>query len=83
MKDRIECPHCYGKGYLTQASATIGDLIRFHRQKLGLTQQEVAVSVELSRPQIANLEASRTDIPSAKLRKFADTLKCCVSDLVP
>ena len=83
MTDKIKCPHCAGKGFLTPATATIGDMVKLKRMDLGISQQDVANHTSLSRAQIANLEGGRTDIPASKLRLFAEVLKCSVADLVP
>lgn len=83
MNDRIECPRCAGKGYLTAANTTVGDLIARQRNSLGLTQLELAQAVGLSRPQVANIEAGRSDPQVSQLRRYAEALKCQVKDLIP
>ncbi len=83
MSDPIECPHCMGKGYLTAATATVGDMIALRRKGLGLTQLELAGQIGISRPQIANIESGRHDPPVGTLRAYATALKCKVKDLIP
>lgn len=82
-EEHIQCPHCEGKGFLTAANATVGDMIALHRKKLGLTQHELAGSIGVSRPQIANIESGRHDPPVSTLRRYAEALKCSVKDLIP
>ena len=82
-QDRIPCPNCEGLGYLTPATAHVGTMIALQRKKLGISQQELAVQVGISRPQIANVEAGRSDIPTASLRLYAQALQCQMKDLIP
>jgi len=42
---------------------TVGALLREHRERRGLTQSQVAQSVNLSRASVANVEAGRQNIP--------------------
>ena len=84
MKDEcITCHWCAGLGYLTAATATVGDMIARQRRAVGLTQQELAQRVGVSRPQIANIESGRHDPPISRLRDFAAALGCSMKDLVP
>ncbi len=83
VDERIKCPRCAGLGYLTQATATVGDMIAERRRTAGLTQLELAERVGVSRPQIANIESGRHDPPLSRLRDFAVALKCSMKDLVP
>ena len=56
--------------------------IKALRLAAGLTQEELARKMELSRPSIANWEAG-VALPRTKdLRKLAECLKCKVDDLV-
>lgn len=80
---RLLCPRCLGLGYLTPATATVGDMIARRRHVLGLTQMELAAQIGVSRPQIANIESGRSDPQVSQLRKYADALKCTVRDLIP
>lgn len=81
--DRIPCHNCEGLGYLTPATAHTGDMIALQRKKLGISQHELAVQIGVSRPQIANVEAGRSDIPTKSLRLYATALQCQMKDLVP
>jgi transcriptional regulator with XRE-family HTH domain len=81
--DRPKCPHCMGVGYLTEETATVGSLILYHRRKAGLSQDELASQVGVSRPQIANIESGRHDPPISRLRSFAVALNVKTKDLVP
>ena len=82
-QDRIPCPHCEGLGYLTPATAHTGIMIALQRKKLGISQQELAAAVGISRPQVANIESGRSDIPTKSLRLYAQALQCEMKDLVP
>jgi len=83
MTDHIKCPRCGGHGFLTPATATVGDMIAKHRIAKGLTQLELAMTVGVSRPQVANIESGRHDPPVSKLRAYADALGCQLKDLIP
>lgn len=79
----IKCPKCDGHGYLTAATTTVGDLISDKRRELGITQQELASAVGISRAQVANIESGRSDPPISMIRRYADALKCSVKELIP
>jgi transcriptional regulator with XRE-family HTH domain len=81
--EKITCPRCGGCGYLTPATATVGDLIREKRIAASLTQEQLAMKVRISRAQIANIEAGRTDPQLKSLRSYADALGCQMKDLIP
>lgn len=83
MNDRTPCPHCDGLGYLTAENATIGDMIKSHRKKLGKTQLWLAQEVGVSRTQVANIEVGRSDPQVSQLRRYAAALQCSLKDLVP
>lgn len=53
------------------------------RRARGMTQQEVSDKASISRAQIANMEAGRTDIPLKTLQRIALALECSMKDLVP
>jgi len=82
-RDRPICPHCMGHGYLTEATASVGSLILYHRRLAKLSQDELAAKVGISRPQIANIESGRHDPPIHRLRAFAQALGCSAKDLIP
>lgn len=79
----LKCPYCAGTGILIGEEATIGARILFHRKAAGLSQQDLASLVGRSRPQVANIEAGRTDMPVSLLRAFATALNVKASELVP
>lgn len=81
--ERIQCPKCKGAGYLDGTTLCVGDLVKIHRERAGLTQAELAEKVHKSRPQIANIENGRGDPTVSGLRKLADALGVSVKDLVP
>lgn len=77
----MKCPYCDGSGDI--AEPTIGAMVVAARRAAKLTQQQVAERATLSRAQIANLEADRTDIPLKTLARIAEALGCRMRDLVP
>ena len=79
----MKCPHCDGKGELLNGEACVGDMILSVRKAKGMTQQDVAEGVGMSRAQIANIEAGRSDMPLKTLAKFAKAFECSMRDLVP
>ena len=79
----IKCPHCRGTGKIEADKATIGDMILCIRDKKSMTQADLAGKVGLSRAQIANIEAGRSDITIRGLAKFAAAFGCAMKDLVP
>lgn len=79
----IKCPHCDGTGTISLNAASVGDMIMIARKARKITQAELANSVGLSRAQIANLEAGRSDLPTKTLARFADALGTTMRELVP
>jgi transcriptional regulator with XRE-family HTH domain len=79
----VKCPHCNGTGEIALAEATVGDMILAARKARQMTQEKLAGSVGLSRAQIANIEAGRSDVPLKTLARFADALGTTMRDLVP
>lgn len=77
----MKCPHCKGTGELTVVG--IGDLVKAHRQEAGLTQEQLSEKAGLSRAQIANIEAGRSDIPVKTLVRIAEGIGCRAGDLLP
>ena len=62
---------------------TLGDRIKKQRQKLGLTQQELANKVEVLRPRITELEANRRFVVTSEvLKRLATALRCSTDYLV-
>lgn len=76
----MKCPYCKGTGDL---SATMGALVLDARNAANLTQQSLSERVGLSRSQIANIEADRTDVPTKTLLRIADALGVKAGDLLP
>lgn len=56
--------------------------IKALRLAAGLTQEELAKKMELSRPSITNWEAGVASPKTKDLRRLADILKCKVDDLL-
>jgi transcriptional regulator with XRE-family HTH domain len=62
---------------------TLGDRIKKQRQKLSLTQQELANKVEVLRPRITELEANRRFVVASDvLKRLATHLRCSTDYLV-
>ena len=82
MSDLPVCPSCNGTGKLS-SEAHMGLRIAARRKAREMTQEELSRAVRKSRPQIANIEAGRTDIPVGLLIEFAAALDCNPSELLP
>lgn len=79
----MKCPHCNGTGELSDDQANVGAMILLHRKAANLTQQDLASMVGLSRPQIANIEVGRSDMPVSRLMQFAKAFGVPMKDLIP
>ncbi|HEX3412852.1 MAG TPA: helix-turn-helix transcriptional regulator [Stellaceae bacterium] len=77
----MRCPHCNGTGELN--APHYGDLVHAMRRAKNMTQQDLGEKAGISRAQIANMEAGRTDIPLKTLSRIAAALECSMKDLVP
>lgn len=66
--------------------ARIGKRIRYYREMLKMTQEEVARKVGYDnanpRSTISKIERGKSDIPQSKVRLFADAFGITVSELV-
>ena len=60
-----------------------GQLVRQHRERLGLNQAEIGKAIRLSRASIANIETGRQRIPIHHLYRLARALKVDVHALLP
>ena len=84
----ITCPTCNGKGKVNPMSAglaykIIGERIQKKREKMGLSQEDLAAKVGLLRTSITNTEAGRQKIPLEGLYRIAEALEMEVKDLIP
>ncbi len=61
----------------------IGGKMRDARNKLGLTQADVAGRLSLSRSSVTNIENGQQKISLLDLYKLADTLDVDIADLLP
>lgn len=77
----MRCPHCNGTGEL--AVYGIGDLVKAKRNEAKLTQIELSERTGISRAQIANIEAGRSDIPVKTLMRLAEGIGCKAGELLP
>ena len=66
----MKCPYCDGTGV---CEATFGARLRAARNDARLTQEAVAPHLGVSRAQLANLEANRSE-PSIKVLRSAMTV---------
>lgn len=60
-----------------------GLLVRQHRERLGLSQAQVAQAIDLSRSSVANVETGRQHIPMHHLYSLARVLQVDVHALLP
>jgi transcriptional regulator with XRE-family HTH domain len=60
-----------------------GQLLRQHRERLGMSQAAVAQAIGLSRASVANIETGRQHIPLHHLYRLARALKVDVYALLP
>lgn len=79
----MKCPYCDGTGELVGSKTHIGVMILAARKAAGMTQNDLAERVGKSRPQIANIEGGRSDLPVSTLFKFAEALGVTPKDLMP
>jgi transcriptional regulator with XRE-family HTH domain len=61
----------------------MGSLVRAARLAQQMTQDDVASRSGLSRPQIANIEGGRCDVPTKTLMALAKALNCQPGELLP
>ena len=54
------CPVCGGTG---QVAIPVGIRIKETRERMSMTQEAFALSIGMSRPSLANIEAGRQDVP--------------------
>ena len=59
----MRCPYCKGTG---KVEASFAARLRALREDKGLTQLQLSAIADVSRPQLANLEAGRSE-PSIRL----------------
>lgn len=60
---------------------TVGDTIKSVRQRMNLTQEEVANRAGISRPNYVNMEKGRENLTLTTLYKIAEALECEVQVL--
>lgn len=61
----------------------IGEIIKTRRKELGLTQENLAEKIKLSRPGLANIESGRQGILVHSIYEIAEALDLKPHDLVP
>jgi transcriptional regulator with XRE-family HTH domain len=70
-------------GVMRRFYEEVGRRVRRVRTEAGMTQQDLADAVELSRASIANIEAGRQPFPAHMLFVLARALGARVEDLLP
>ena len=63
--------------------AEIAHLVQKHREERGLSRQQLAVMVGVSRPNIVHVETRYIRVSLFKLVKIAQALEVSLSDLLP
>lgn len=66
------CPTCGGSG---EIHVHIGDRVAELRKRIGLTQQELADRLPVTRPQLANIEVGRGEPSVGTLQALCDALE--------
>lgn len=61
----------------------IGDLIRKRRTELGLSQQDFAERVGISRASVANIERGKQSVSVQQLFEFSNGLNATPTDILP
>lgn len=79
----LKCPTCNGSGEISAEAWSIGLSILTVRRAKGLTQEQLANAAGVSRPQIANIESGRSDMPTETLLRFAKALGVRPAELLP
>lgn len=61
-----------------------GDKIRFYREQIGMTQDELAIRLGYKdRSSVAKVETGKSDLPVSKLMQYAQILNVNANDLLP
>lgn len=82
----LECPTCKGSGKIENKKyiyVYIGEQIRKRREKLNLSQEDIAKKVGMARASMSNIEAAKQKLPLSTLSRIADVLGCSVKDILP
>lgn len=83
-KTMINCIYCNGTGKITleNQSQVFGYKVAMARQRLGLTQEQVAQKYGSTRTSITNIESGRQSPPIDRIYELAAILQVEVRDLV-
>jgi len=60
----------------------LGDNIKFYRNKIGLSQQELSEKLHVARPTISSWELNRTEPTMGNIEALANIFRCKKSDLI-
>jgi transcriptional regulator with XRE-family HTH domain len=64
-------------------NALVGAAIRAERDRLGITQDDLAQRLGMSRPSVANIEKGRQQISVSQLLSFSKALGVAAASLIP
>lgn len=77
------CPMCGGTGAVSAEQLGIGGMIILARKKAGMSQQQLADAVSVTRAYIAGIETGRSSITVESVRAFAAALNIDPVALIP
>jgi transcriptional regulator with XRE-family HTH domain len=60
----------------------LGENIKFYRNKIGLSQQELSEKLHVARPTISSWELNRTEPTMGNIEALANIFRCKKSDLI-
>jgi transcriptional regulator with XRE-family HTH domain len=61
---------------------TVGERIKSYREKVGMTQQDLADQIGLTNSAISLIESDKRGVTVEKLRKICDALDVTIADIV-
>lgn len=74
-----KCPMCDGLGFVR---SPLGEIIKDIRSERGMTQDELARMLAMSRPALANIENGRQDVSSTQIIAMARILEVSADTLL-
>lgn len=78
-KGKAGRPRQRGPGELLQV---FGQNVRLRRERMGLTQEELAMSCGIHRTRVGQMERGTVNATLATLQSLADPLECSEADLI-
>jgi transcriptional regulator with XRE-family HTH domain len=67
----------------TPLQKTFGEILRSHRVRLGISQEELAEKAGMHFTYVSSTERGERNISLANIAKFAEALGCSMKDLMP